>query len=254
MFNRLRPSRPRTPSKSNSALVAYRIYCFLIAFSILGTAAADRLRVEPGFVPQLSGVCLILSGAFVVIDEFGSWTASCFIALVSAAAEILGITTGFPFGRYQYTEAWWPTVRLGRHPFPLLLPVAWVLVAAGAWIFVRYRFSGWRAIVAAAFVAMAIDWPMEQAMVSVFHYWHWENGSIPLSNAVGWFGTAFIALAPLGKHDVVPNGRAPRVLGLFCLFLAISGALRFWNLAWVLLASYAFILCLAPSVMQNADS
>ncbi|CAN5487330.1 hypothetical protein BH11ARM1_BH11ARM1_00930 [soil metagenome] len=244
------PTFPQKSLRARAADVAYRVYCFFIIFSIVGTVATHILKVDPGFIAPLSGFCLVLSGALVVVDEVGSWSAAIFLAAVAAIAEVLGIFTGFPFGRYQYTTAWWPTISLGSHNFPLLLPAAWVLIGAGSWTFVRYWLSGWSAVLVAALLATLIDWPMERAMVDVFRYWRWETDTVPISNAIGWFGTAFLALAPFARQGFQPSGRASRALGLFCLFLAISGVLSFPSVDWIILAIYSVVLFLTPTVFR----
>ena len=107
-------------------------YVSLIIFSIIGTAASKFLKLDPGPVAPASGFCLILCGACIVGLELGSWQGAIAPLLVGAVSEILGLYTGFPFGRYEYTGTWWPSIPIGGgHLFPLLICVVddsrWVL-------------------------------------------------------------------------------------------------------------------------------
>ena len=227
-------------------------YVSLIIFSIIGTAASKFLKLDPGPVAPASGFCLILCGACIVGLELGSWQGAIAPLLVGAVSEILGLYTGFPFGRYEYTGTWWPSIPIGGgHLFPLLLPFAWLMTAGGSYLAIRKWISGWGAVFGAAVLAALIDAPMERAMVSVFHYWRWiQPGPVfgaPLANTAGWFGVSLIALTIVDRKAVGRESSqySGRILGLFCIFASVSGLFAFPDIAWFLLAGYGFVLTLS---------
>jgi putative membrane protein len=106
--------------------------------------------------------------------------------------------TGLPFGAYRYTNAWWPTIRLGdAGPFPLQLPFAWLLIVGASFLALR-PFTGRWTWVVAALLAAAIDLAMEPVMTGPLGYWRWSEigplpGGAPLANTAGWAAVAMIA-------------------------------------------------------------
>ena len=85
-----------------------------------------RWSISVGVVAQAVAVVLILSAAWgwarTILTAFA-------ILLLGWAVEYLGSHTGFPFGRYHYTNRLWP--QLGH--VPLLIPVAWLMMLPPAW-------------------------------------------------------------------------------------------------------------------------
>ncbi|HWD40932.1 MAG TPA: carotenoid biosynthesis protein [Fimbriimonas sp.] len=171
----------------------------------------------------------------------GCWIAfSCYVSSqgparvlavlgLGAACEVLGLATGLPFGRYQYTGRWWPSLTIsGLGPFPLLLPFAWLLIAGSAYLlastFFRDRFP---AVVLGALIATATDLVMEPAMTGTLGYWRWlERGALPggapLLNPMGWFVTSLLAGLLLGKSDGTWKGPAIALAGQLALILGFQ--------------------------------
>lgn len=150
------------------------------------------------------------------------------VLFLGAAVELIGVTTGLPFGRYIYTDRWWPTVPLpdgGR--FPLLLPFAWFLVAGAAALAVRVR--GLPGALLGGLLAAGVDLFMEPVMAGPLDYWRWLEpgplpGGAPILNFVGWFATASLAgavLRALGS-DAVEDVREPRIVLLGHLALTLG--------------------------------
>lgn len=214
----------------------------------MGSAASTWLKLDPGLIAPLAGFLVILTGAGCLALEIGSWCMVGLLIAVSATAELIGLYTGYPFGRYEYSSRWWPVIPLGSgHFFPVLLPFAWILIVGGGYLSVRLFTSGWKASFLTALLATLIDAPMERAMVGTFGYWAWnEPGPVfgaPLLNSGGWFLVSLIAASLLGrKGEGLFVSRAPWVLGLFCLFVACAGLLKSLDSAWLVLAAYSGIL------------
>lgn len=196
-----------------------KVYLGLVAFSLAGSAVSRLTGLDPGPIAPITAALTLLTGfaaAFApvwhAIGPGRSLLAGAVVLAVGSASEIVGLYTGLPFGRYAYTDAWFPTVPLpGDHHFPLLLPFAWFLMAGSAYLVVsrfalRNREAGTRpplwVIPGGAVLAAALDVPMEPVMTEVLGYWVWVDptwpigGPIlgtPLMNAVGWVATSLVA-------------------------------------------------------------
>ncbi|MDG4832188.1 carotenoid biosynthesis protein [Solwaraspora sp. WMMD1047] len=125
------------------------------------------------------------------------------------AVEAIGLSTGFPFGAYDYSGALGPKVA----EVPLVIPLAWTWMAWPAWLAaVRLtgriapgarRFAG-RVLVAAVGLA-AWDVFLDPQMVGE-GYWTWLNPGpalpgvpgVPISNYLGWLLFALVLMALLG--------------------------------------------------------
>jgi putative membrane protein len=114
------------------------------------------------------------------------------VAGTAVAFETVGLATGVPYGRYEYSDALGPTL-LG---VPFLVPLAWLMMAWPTWILAdrltRQRRSVVRVLVAAAVFAgwdVVLDPQMVQA-----GYWTWAHPdpglpgipAVPLTNLAGW--------------------------------------------------------------------
>lgn len=200
--------------------LALRWYFGLIVFSLLGMAASAAFKLDAGPIPPIASALIILFGWLTILgpvsDELErrvAIRAMLVVLVLGAASEIVGIYTGFPFGRYAYTQAWQPTVTLpGGHAFPLLLPVAWGMIA-GACTLLYCRFlTPTISIFLAALTATIYDIPMEVVLSSEGGYWQWLDPTfpigpglppgVPLMNAVGWFAVTALASLSLHAHGI----------------------------------------------------
>ena len=110
-------------------------------------------------------------------------------------AELVGVATGRPFGRYTYSGQLGP--RVGG--VPLLAAAAWAMMARPAWVA-----AGWVAgrgparVPAAAAALTAWDVFLDPRMARE-GYWSWPGGGryegVPASNFAGWFVTALLVYA-----------------------------------------------------------
>jgi len=114
---------------------------------------------------------------------------------VGFAAELVGVATGRPFGRYEYTDRLGPRVA----GVPLLAAAAWALMARPAWVA-----AGWITarpalrVPLAAGALTAWDVFLDPRMARD-GYWIWREGGryegIPASNYAGWLATGVAAFA-----------------------------------------------------------
>jgi putative membrane protein len=123
---------------------------------------------------------------------------------VGFAAELVGVATGRPFGRYAYSAKLGPRVR----SVPLLAAAAWAMMARPAWAVAGRLCTGRaRRVAAAAGALTAWDVFLDPRMVQE-GYWAWPGGGryegVPASNFAGWFLTGlpvFAAYSMLAEDD-----------------------------------------------------
>ena len=157
-----------------------------------------------------------LAGLLHSVDRLGKQTAIfVFIASfgISLSSELLGTSTGLPFGPYSYTNQLGYKI-LGLVPFNI--PTSWFfmlyssLAICGRLLPAKNDgLSRWWWALVAGFVLTAWDVSMDPAMVASVHWlWHlppldgmpwWQNALIgghfygmPLTNWLGWLLTGII--------------------------------------------------------------
>jgi uncharacterized membrane protein len=142
---------------------------------------------------------------------------------ISLSSELLGTSTGFPFGHYSYLNGLGYKVA-GLVPFTI--PLSWfylglsslllarggLLPQVGAGLYAWGRSLG--AIVIGAVLLTSWDFVLDPAMSQTalpFWYWHQPGAffGMPYQNFAGWFGTGvvFMAVGSLGWYGlkVVPS-------------------------------------------------
>jgi uncharacterized membrane protein len=247
---------PVNVAKASSLLT--KAFLGLAIFSGLGTAASTWFKLDPGPIAPAVTVLLILCGSAAIAVGIRDALAVGLLLIVCGGAEIVGVLTGMPFGRYEYTDRWWPTVLLNdHHRFPLLIPFAWLLILGGSYLLLRNKVSKWSAVPLCALLATLIDMPMERAMTETFGYWKWTPpGPIfgaPISNSVGWFVVSLLAASILALRDQeVENRQVWKVLASFCIFVAICGAINHIEPAWLLLFGIALLIAWISKPVPNS--
>ncbi len=215
------------PGDDRSYSFWLKAYLVLLGFSMLGTLLTFATGMQPGFIRPLASFLLLLTGFLAVCgpvaEEMGAANAARPIALavgIGAAAEIIGVYTGFPFGSYTYSAAWWPAIPLpGSHWFPLLVPFAWMMVAGASYLTARRFFVGPMSVVVGALIAALVDLAMEPVMVEKLGYWSWTPsgplpGGAPILNFVGWFAVSLVAGSILHRslRDNQVSAREPGIV------------------------------------------
>jgi putative membrane protein len=124
------------------------------------------------------------------------------VGAVTAVIERVGTGTGFPFGRYRYTDALRPTVA----GVPLMVPLAWSAMAMPAREVAHAALGGRSSPVTriglGAAALTAWDVFLDPQMVGE-GYWRWtppgRYRGIPLTNFAGWFLTGLGVMAVLER-------------------------------------------------------
>ncbi len=126
--------------------------------------------------------------------------------LISVGSELLGTSTGFPFGDYSYLSGLGYKIG-GLVPFTI--PLSWFYVGLSAYLIAR---SGLKvaekptlvrhiaAIAIGALLFTSWDFALEPAMSqTAFPFWYWETPGdffgTPYRNYAGWFGTSALFMS-----------------------------------------------------------
>lgn len=117
------------------------------------------------------------------------------------AVEALGVTTGVPFGGYDYAG----TLGAKLAGVPWVIPLAWTWMAWPAWLAaVRLAPPGWTRIALAGLGLASWDLFLDPQMVAEGH-WTWADPEpalpgvpgVPVGNYVGWLVVALLMMALL---------------------------------------------------------
>ena len=156
------------------------------------------------------------------------------VAGVAICFEAVGLATGVPYGSYTYSDALGPTL-LG---VPMLVPLAWLMMAWPSWVVAARLTARRRARVAlAAGVFAAWDVVLDPQMVQA-GYWTWAHptpglpgiDTVPLTNLAGWLVAGLVLMTLLDllvERTAVPGsprtGDAPALLAIG--WMVLGGAL-----------------------------
>jgi putative membrane protein len=222
-----------------------------------------------GALNRTGGSAMILGAIAMVafgIAKLGlRRTAIFFFAacLISAAAELTGTKTGWPFGGYEYTNFLGYKL-LGRVPFAI--PLSWFYMgfasllladAIAATLGVRNRTLV--AIVFGSYLLTAWDLVLDPSMAApqlqYIHFWVWhEHGAyfgMPLRNLAGWYGTGLLFIA-VGR--LLWREKAPPVAPTLLPFV-VYGANVVWSMVLSVGAGMwptaiaALVFSLTPAVL-----
>ena len=208
---------------SRNAGSVWAPWCLIAAY-----VGADLLfllaGLFPGHVPLLVSLSLHIFPPLLFAMIHGAriyrWrgilTFAALCVLVGNAFENLSILTGFPFGRYTFTDRMGPKVL----QVPILLGLAYVGMGYLAWTVARAiagierrELSGWRVVtlpLLASAVMTAWDLAMDPIWSTVGHLWTWKQGGgyfgVPASNYFGWLLTNYVIYQVFVLLFVRPSG------------------------------------------------
>lgn len=213
--------------------MALPFFLGLVAFSLAGSLFSRLTGLDPGPIAPAASLLTLGAGvAATFADYVGKaahpWPRLAAALLLGATTEIVGLATGFPFGRYEYTGAWWPSLPLGVGPFPLALPFAWLLMAGAS----RLSLPALRPLPCAllgGLLAACIDLAMEPVLAGPLRYWRWLDrgplpGGAPIANFLGWWATATVAGLILTLGAPPSDAKAPRtvLVGFLALIVGLG--------------------------------
>lgn len=209
------------PRLRSVIIVLFGTYLFVYPWSII-LVALDRV---PVWGTWMGGALLILQGSIMglwLIANYGRYgtTGASLILLLSWLIEHIGVTTGFPFGTYMYTDELMPKL---MGVVPLAIPFAWLMVVpSSVGIIERLVNRGGATenlcetttffdvpisrvllkVLGAASFAVILDITMEPLAVHINRYWVWHNvnsgyNSVPATNFAAWWVTSLLLVAIL---------------------------------------------------------
>ncbi|MEQ9187774.1 MAG: carotenoid biosynthesis protein [Cryomorphaceae bacterium] len=167
-------------SKHNISIAVLIVFHAVGIGGILYGDAATFLRLTP--------LNLLLTFGIICLNHLDWKRAWIFILtyFVGFGVEVLGVQTGVPFGNYAYGPVLGPKL----WSTPLLIGVNWIILLYGANALARkFAMTPWAQALVAAGLMVLLDYLIEPVAIR-FDFWSWENGVPPLSNYLGWFGTA----------------------------------------------------------------
>jgi len=146
---------------------------------------------------------------------------------IGLMAEIVGVNTGIPFGKYKYISLGGPRV-LG---VPLDVPMMWGLYAylmyliASSTVTRRGSVGAVLRIVYASLLMVVLDLAMDPFMVSEVHAWIWLDGwgpkwfGVPASNFIGWF---IVSFAIFLTHELAASSSStPKATSLIAPYMCL---------------------------------
>ena len=141
---------------------------------------------------------------------------------ISNVMENLGVLTGFPFGRYHYTDAIGPKL----FEVPLLIGPGYLGAGYVSWVLANVildsdRRRDLRAIIGVplvgSFIMVAWDVGIDPGSSTLAKIWIWEKGGgyfgVPLTNYLGWYLTVYLflqAFAVYNARRTTPAAALPR--------------------------------------------
>jgi uncharacterized membrane protein len=178
----------------------------IAALPEIGKTAFGWSMVGGGVVYMLLGTAAVAAYAYRTL---GMWHCLGFMIPaigLSLCSELLGTSTGFPFGHYHYLSGLGYKIA-GLVPFTI--PLSWFYLGFSAYIIARaglenlaipqaLKYVG--AIAFGSLLLTSWDFVLDPAMSqTTVPFWIWEQPGaffgMPYENFVGWFGTGVVYMS-----------------------------------------------------------
>jgi uncharacterized membrane protein len=181
-------------------LIFYALFwmCGIGAYALYGGPPRNVAWTAPLFL-------FLAAGIVIFVADGRDRTKLLLCAVLGFVAEVVGVHTGYPFGRYAYTD----TLAPGFYGVPLAMGAAWVALLAYVMNCV-FDISPlyWKRCVLGGVLMTAIDFLIDPLAAGPLHYWQWEHDGIyygvPLVNFAGWLIVStliLLAVGPLRKRN-----------------------------------------------------
>ncbi|MGH7999114.1 MAG: gamma-carotene 1'-hydroxylase CruF [Brasilonema sp.] len=175
----------------------------------VGEKAMQLSMADGGVVDIILGTIAVSIYAYRTLG-WRTWLGFMLPAVsISVGSELLGTSTGFPFGYYSYLSGLGYKIA-GLVPFTI--PLSWFYVGLSSYLIARAGLrvaqnpSLLRQVGAVGLGAMLFtcwDFALEPAMSqTALPFWYWENPGAffgtPYQNYAGWFGTSALFMTVAG--------------------------------------------------------
>jgi bisanhydrobacterioruberin hydratase len=235
-------------------LTAFGVYCWIYPSSVI-LVMFDRVPAGAAWMASFSLIVGGLVAASWVALNYGlkqGLAASLSLLAVALAVEAVGVVTGFPFGRYSYSEVLSPKL-IG---VPLGITFAWLMVVMAAFFTSRYLLHqlrpAWHTaalLLIAAGLVLASDFLMEPVAVYIQGYWTWADRGfyygVPEANFIAW---GIISLGMVYLLDRLTRAAHPTRTPSTLRFRFIPPALYLMNLTMFTLVNFSHRNYLAGSI------
>jgi uncharacterized membrane protein len=191
-------------------VTARRAFAALFAVQVAAQVAYGIRRPRPPARATRRLVLLMLATSVAEALQARGWRRGvppvAAAGAIGFAAELAGVATGRPFGRYRYSEKLGPRIA----GVPPLAAAAWGLMARPAWAVagrISRRTSRRVPLAAAALTAWDVFLDPRMARDG---YWTWPGGGryegVPASNFAGWLATSLAVFAAWARLDPDDGG------------------------------------------------
>jgi putative membrane protein len=235
-------------------LTTFGVYAWIYPSSVI-LVMFDRVPAGAAWMASFSLIVGGLVAASWVGLNFGlkrGLAASLSLLGLALAVEAVGVASGFPFGRYSYSEVLAPKL-IG---VPLGITFAWLMVVMAAFFTSRYLLHqlrpAWNTaalVLIATGLVLASDFLMEPVAVYVQGYWTWTDRGfyygVPEANFIAW---GVISLGMVYLLDRLTASAHPALAPAALRFRFIPPALYLMNLAMFSLVNFSHRNYLAGSI------
>ncbi|WP_250558171.1 carotenoid biosynthesis protein [Pseudonocardia lacus] len=233
-----------TPARAVPGWVCWTLVAAAVLVQIVYPLTGDPLR------DRVTVISVLVFAAASVADAARRHGVRGALVLLAVAggggllAEAVGVGTGVPFGDYAYTGTLGAQV-LG---VPVVVPLAWVMMAWPALVVGRALGRGAVSVVVLGGVALAAwDLFLDPQMVDAGH-WTWTHPTpalplvtgVPLTNYAGWLLVALVMMTALHRWLGDPGDRTPSGPAA-ALYLWTYGSSVFAHLAFFDLPGSALV-------------
>ncbi len=230
----------------------------------VGQTAMQTSMADGGVVDIIFGTIAVSIYAYRMLGWRTTLAFMLPAVLISVGSELLGTSTGFPFGDYSYLSGLGYKIA-GLVPFTI--PLSWFYVGLSSYLIARAGLgvvakpSLVRHISAIALGALLFtcwDFALEPAMSQTsLPFWYWEHPGAffgtPYRNYAGWFGTSalFMSVAALlWRNTPIQLGRSQLSVPLIVYLsnFAFAAGLSLGS-GFVIPVSLGFVLGVVPAVV-----
>lgn len=180
-----------------------------IGFSLVGMLLLYIPPVTAFFAPVLSWLIKIPTWIYMLLMPITVWLlylphlglrkSLFFLAwavFVGTIMELLGTATGFPFGKYFYTDLLGPKI---MDLVPYFIPPAWYAMGLLSFdLATRLGHTGMQRVLTSSLFMVLWDFSLDPAMSYAQTFWVFPEGGfffgMPPENWLGWFVSALIIM------------------------------------------------------------
>lgn len=196
----------------------------IVIFHAVGLVGFLSPSLTPVFL-RLVPFHLLLMLMLLILSHHGKNNDFKLFLLVTYLAgyfiEVIGVSTGYIFGAYQYGE----TLGVKLADVPLMIGINWVILIYSTGVTIRYleiQNHVVRALIGAIFL-VCMDILIEPVAIR-FDYWSWTDLNIPFQNYVAWFAFSFcMMLFFFARKFRKQNPAAPVLLISQLIFFIVLG-------------------------------